>query len=131
MGFLKKTRSIKHLEHLETFRKLTGKFWKPWNDKYLRDEEKSQEENIMPLFLSLLTRVPASYLWDVGGQDAESLVSKSEKDVKTWRCSHITNVCSYDLLLLHHEVSDLYEASDSFQAFVNLIFWYSVSYWRP
>lgn len=76
----------------------------------------------MPLFLSLLTRVPATYLWDVGGQDAEGLLSKSEKDVKMWRYSNITNVCSYDPLLLHHEVSDLYEASDTFQAFVNLIF---------
>lgn len=77
----------------------------------------------MPSFLSLLTRVPATYLWDVGGQDAEGLLSKSEKDVKMWRYSNITNVCSYDLLLLHHEVSDLYEASVILSCFlVNLIF---------
>ena len=57
MGF-KKTRSLKHLEPLETFRKLTGKFWKPWNDKHLRDAEKSQEESITLLFSVSLNKSP-------------------------------------------------------------------------
>lgn len=58
----------------------------------------------------------------MGSQDAESLLSQSKKDVKIGRYSNVTSVYSYDLLLLHREVSGLYEASDTFQAFVSLIF---------